>query len=463
MTNFTSNNKLSGINPLAYQGVEATTPPQLVVNTRRPTSEEWRNFKLGSLWVVTGTIQEVWMLIALANQQATWVEIYPGSGLGNLDFLTDAGIATVLANTIQVVGGAGITTSGAGDTVTISLSGGTPIEEIDGDTGFITGSTVSIKANADSGSSVVFEGDNATAMILRVTDNDGNSIIGFNGGNGTLTGTGNTSLGQATLFALTSGDENVAIGGITGNALTTGNNNTLVGTGAGIDIVSGNNNVALGHQAGLSYTGAESNNIVIGAAGTLGDSAKIRIGTQGTQTATHIVGIDGVNVGSVAEVVTMSAAGNQLGTAVITAGSGVTVTPGANTITIAATGGASSTSIWGIGASNLALTAGNLYFTPFGVGSLVQADNELIVPVNGTISLLNVRVGTNASTTNCSVTLYVNGIASALTTTLTALTTGTFSDAINSVAVVAGDRVAFFIQQSTVGAVRGTLSVRFVA
>lgn len=49
MTIGSNNNKLSGINPLAYQGVEATTPPQLVVNTRRPTSEEWRNFKLGSL------------------------------------------------------------------------------------------------------------------------------------------------------------------------------------------------------------------------------------------------------------------------------------------------------------------------------------------------------------------------------------------------------------------------------
>lgn len=242
------------------------------------------------------------------------------------------------------------TAVGATGQVLTGVTGGDPVWaapaassiSLTGDTGgALVGSAFTIyadQASANAGATVAFNGV-GTTLTFDVTDVSGNTIIGNQGGNATISGTGNTALGQAALNALTSGDENVAMGGTAGNVLTTGNNNTLVGTGAGLDLDTGSSNIALGHGAALSYTGAESNNIIIGNAGTLGDSAKIRIGTNGTQTATHIVGIDGVNVGSVAEVVTMSAAGDQLGTAVITAGANITVTPGANTITIAANSG----------------------------------------------------------------------------------------------------------------------------
>jgi hypothetical protein len=55
-------------------------------------------------------------------------------------------------------------------------------------------------------------------------------------------------------------------------------------------------NIALGSNAGINLT-TGSNNIDIGAAGTAGESKKIRIGKQGTQTATFIAGIYNVNEG----------------------------------------------------------------------------------------------------------------------------------------------------------------------
>ena len=87
----------------------------------------------------------------------------------------------------------------------------------------------------------------------------------------------------------------------------------------------------------------ESSNIVIGNNGTAGDNNVIRIGTQGTgsaqQSTCYIAGIEGVNVGSIATVVSIATATGQLGSTTITAGSNITVTGAANTITIAASSG----------------------------------------------------------------------------------------------------------------------------
>lgn len=183
----------------------------------------------------------------------------------------------------------------------------------------------------------------------------------------------NLGLGSGALDSIVAGAvNNVAIGVGAGTAVTTGDNNVFVGTEAGLNFqsandcvfvgqaagrdcvqsyntavgslalqraVSGIGNCCFGREAGQGYTGAEAYNICIGFEqnGTPGESGTTRIGAPAHTTRCFINGIDNVNVGSVAKVVTT--ASNQLGTATITAGTGISIGTSANTITVNATGG----------------------------------------------------------------------------------------------------------------------------
>jgi len=108
-------------------------------------------------------------------------------------------------------------------------------------------------------------------------------------------GVGNTAVGWRALQANTDNANSTAVGA---NALAnnTGFENTALGTNAGVDLTDGVYNI---------FIGAE----VVGVAG---ESNTIRIGNQGTQTATYIAGISGTAV--VGDTVVVDANG-QLGTA----------------------------------------------------------------------------------------------------------------------------------------------------
>ena len=250
------------------------------------------------------------------------------------------------ANNINVVGSGVITVTGNPGTSTLTITS-SAIGVVDGDTGSASGSPLHIitgNATLNSGSSILFSASGST-VTLNVTDASNNTIIG-RGSGGTLitTANSNTGMGLDAFQSLTSGISNVAIGTVALVSISSGSYNTAVGQGALDGISSGNFNTAIGYHAGSGYvTGTEKSNITIGYGngGTSGQSNVLRIGvgtgtSDGQLNQAFICGIDGVNVGSVARVVTE--ASDQLGTAVITAGTGITVTPGANTITIAATG-----------------------------------------------------------------------------------------------------------------------------
>lgn len=198
-----------------------------------------------------------------------------------------------------------------------SGGGGGGITTLAGDTGTATGATVNVIADVaglNSGSTVAIIGDNAATLTLNVTDASSNTIVGRGSGNATLSGNQNTVFGASSLTSITTGSINLI----------------------------------LGYNTGTAYTGTESSNILLNTTGLPGDQNTMRIG-QGTGTgpgqliSTSISGIDGINVGSTANVVTESA--NQLGTAVITAGAGITITPSANVITISSTASPSSLSV----------------------------------------------------------------------------------------------------------------------
>jgi uncharacterized coiled-coil protein SlyX len=131
------------------------------------------------------------------------------------------------------------------------------------------------------------EGQNA---LFSLSTGASNTALGINALYHTTTGAHNTAEGAAALASNTTGALNTASGV---NALfknTMGIRNTADGVGALFNNTTGNLNIALGYNAGFNLT-TGSNNIDIGNVGVAGESGKIRIGVEGTQTVTFIAGI----------------------------------------------------------------------------------------------------------------------------------------------------------------------------
>jgi len=165
-----------------------------------------------------------------------------------------------------------------------------------------------------------------SSALLNNTTGTANTAIGWlalwqnNGGANTATGnaallnntTGdaNTATGQTALGDNTTGFNNSAFGTSALNNNLTGNGNTGIGYSA-LFGNTGSHNIAVGENAGLNLT-TGSNNIDIGNVGVAAEANTIRIGTQGTQTATFVAGVNGAAVMGVA--VKVNAAG-QIGTA----------------------------------------------------------------------------------------------------------------------------------------------------
>ncbi len=191
--------------------------------------------------------------------------------------------------------------------------------------------------------------DNTATGSFALHDNTrgvSNTAVGSTALFGNTTGSNNTANGSGALFGNTIGVNNTASGGgalagnsrgndntaigfqalgfnITGNnnagngfqallSNTTGSSNTATGGSALYNNTTGRNNVALGANAGFDLT-TGNNNIDIGNVGVPGESAKIRIGTQGTQNGTFIAGIYNVNEGGTIKPVYINSTG-RLGT-----------------------------------------------------------------------------------------------------------------------------------------------------
>jgi hypothetical protein len=162
-------------------------------------------------------------------------------------------IATLTAGTgISITNGAG--------SITISASGGSGIETINGDSGSITGSTVTIFANRatnNAGASVQFV-NSGTTSTLNVTDNLQNTFIGGGAGSLATSGIQNTGFGFNSLTSITTGIRNSSFGNGSSQTLTTGQGNSSFGFDTLINCSTGGSNCAFGAFA-LSQTTQDSN------------------------------------------------------------------------------------------------------------------------------------------------------------------------------------------------------------
>ena len=161
------------------------------------------------------------------------------------------------------------------------------------------------------GSSNTAVGDVA---LYHNTTGVGNVVVGGNSLEFNTTADANTATGFFALWLNTTGSENTATGDAALAYNTTGNNNTACGVSALEHNDTGSNNIALGHSAGTLTTG--DNNIDIGNegfGGVGGESGVIRMGTEGTHTATYIAGIRGTPLANGAAVGVGITADGQLG------------------------------------------------------------------------------------------------------------------------------------------------------
>jgi hypothetical protein len=155
-----------------------------------------------------------------------------------------------------------------------------------------------------------------TALWFNTTGKE-NTAIGYVALSTNDSGDDNTAVGNQALVFNTTGSFNTANGATALVLNTTGNNNTASGNDALHSNTTGSFNIALGDSAGFNLTTGD-NNIDIGNNGVAVESNTIRIGTEGTQTATYIAGISGVTVSG--EPVVVDSSGH-LGTGAITPGS----------------------------------------------------------------------------------------------------------------------------------------------
>jgi len=73
-------NRLNGIDPLAYMGTRATTPAQAIIEKRDPTVNDYIGFNLTTHWLnkTTGTVWElIDKTVVGTSKEAIWAQLYP--------------------------------------------------------------------------------------------------------------------------------------------------------------------------------------------------------------------------------------------------------------------------------------------------------------------------------------------------------------------------------------------------
>src|SRR4029077_5687000 len=306
---FDTNQRLNGLHPLNYMGANAVQPTNFVTRPAPPNSGDSKNFQLGTIWLDTSgypntlpKAENVWMLVALVGNQATWIDF---AGSGDLKTLTGNSGGAVSGNaahninilgdatTINVVGSPGTNTLTVSTTGSIASSFPTDFGTATPSAGVLN--IIANNAATNAGASIKFTGSGNT-VTYNNTDASNNIFIGKLSGNLTTTATSSTAIGRGSLTSLTSGVANTAIGdqaglglqdgvanvfiGITaGSVATSSSFNTVVGSLSAPALTSGLGSVFIGYSAGNNTTGG--NHVCIGAnssSGTSNESSNIVIG-----------------------------------------------------------------------------------------------------------------------------------------------------------------------------------------
>lgn len=204
-----------GFNPLAYEGVEAINPSNVVIALRAPTSNDI-NYNDGTFWLNKATLSAIviYQKVATIAGVATWVQLASSStSSGSFTNLTAAGTVNLNAT------GAGVTTVGTGGTGAVNIgnaTGGTAITGAATVTGNLSLTGAGTQLRVEGGAVTDFIGT-ATLVAGTVTVANTNiaaadRIIAFHiaPNASTAIGTLTYTISAATSFTITSLDATAA-------------------------------------------------------------------------------------------------------------------------------------------------------------------------------------------------------------------------------------------------------------
>ncbi len=397
------NQRLNGLHSLSYLGDNAVQPPDFVTKARPPTANDSKNFALGDIWLdITGypgtvpTAEDVWMLVALIGNQATWVNFSGGSSIVTSvtagENLNDSGTAAApIINLDRIIRWPNTTADGLQGAIYLGAT--CAANECTGGTLFMH----------NFGTGNTFLGQGSGNLTMTGTLNTG---IGYLALSSNTSSNNNTAIGEQALASLTASPQgaNTAVGSGALQALTTGSLNTVIGEHGLYNALTSNNCIAIGYSSGFSYIAGESNNTVIGTAmlGVAGENSVIRIGCPTSPVASNIL------IGN-------AAYSSISGTSNVTVGGGSSLASGFSNTLIGASSGSTITS----GTNNCALGR--------------TALNGLITGTN------NVSIGEQSSTNftgaesdNIIIGTLNKGVIGDSNTTRIGLSTGTGSGQINA-------------------------------
>jgi hypothetical protein len=255
---------LTGIPAAAYIGVNAGSPPNIKMYNRAPTVNDSKNFIVGDLWLNTSPTpavsREVWMLVALLGNFATWIKFSTGgggTGGGNLRS-DDLNISVPDAfNAINVWGGE----TYFGDAAYINIY----TNQLDPNT---------LQVNLKRSINQPNTNNTATEGMYKLGSSD---FMHNYGTNNTALGHGSLNLGLDPVVA----SDNTAIGENALHDVGNGKYLTALGSGALTNVVDSEYCIGIGFNAGSNLTNADSDDIMIGHPGVVGDLNCIRIGQGG--------------------------------------------------------------------------------------------------------------------------------------------------------------------------------------
>ena len=295
--------RLTGLNPLAYMGVDPLMPPNMYMYAFAPTQNDVQGFNNGDLWVDTAS-QQLWVLVSQARGSATWITLFGGSADS---FVTDSGTATPSGGVLNINGdGVNITTSAPGpaNTVAITLNTSPILDHLKlidiGIEGVVqTDASGNLFANNGTNGQVLIGGGTVPTWATLTA---GSNITITNGANEITIADSGSGGGGATTF----------ITDVSSPASETGGDITFAG----------------GHN--IQTSGAVANTVTLNLTGTTNHAVQV-----GNSTGS----LTSLTVGTNGQVLLGSTGANPVFATLTSSDGSVTFTPGAGTLSLQATGG----------------------------------------------------------------------------------------------------------------------------